>query len=54
MWYWIIITVILLIAIEEGLYYASNRIAFNNKGKELEGTEETSKSRKRRRLRLRH
>jgi hypothetical protein len=56
MWFWIIFIIILLIVLEEGLYYLSNRLAFNKQPKEQvnDNVEENPTARKRRRLRRKH
>ena len=53
MWYWIGATIVLLIVLEEGLYYLFNRLAFNKKPKKQinDTPEEESASTKRRRFR---
>ncbi|GGA85331.1 hypothetical protein [Ornithinibacillus halotolerans] len=56
MLYWIIFGIVLLIILEEGLYYLFNRLAFNKQPKEqLDNTPvETENTRKQRRLRRKH
>ncbi|WP_156914255.1 hypothetical protein [Paucisalibacillus globulus] len=53
MWYWIGAIIVLLIVLEEGLYFLFNRLAFNNKTKnQVNNTpEEESTSTKQRRFR---
>ncbi|WP_155982735.1 hypothetical protein [Paucisalibacillus sp. EB02] len=53
MWYWIAAIIVILIIVEEGLYFLFNRLAFNKQPKkQLNDTpEEESASPKRRRFR---
>jgi hypothetical protein len=56
MWYWIVSIIIILIVLEEGLYFLFNRLAFNKQPKkQLNDTpEEESALPKRRLFRRKH
>ncbi|MFS0671811.1 hypothetical protein [Ornithinibacillus sp. 179-J 7C1 HS] len=56
LWFWIIFIIILLIVLEEGLYYLSNWLAFDKEPKEQlhDNVEEKSAARQRRLFRRKH
>ncbi|MEN2466094.1 hypothetical protein [Ornithinibacillus sp. FSL M8-0202] len=56
MWFWIILIIVLLIVLEEGLYFLSNRLAFTKQPKEQlnDNPEENVTARIRRRFRRKH